>query len=293
MPRIHPTAVVDPGARLAGSCVIGPYCVVGPEVELGEDCELRSHVVVESHTRMGRGNVLFPFATVGGTPQDRKFRGEVTWCLIGNGNHFREHVTVHRGTGNGGGKTVIGNDNLLMVGAHVAHDCQIGDQVTIANEVMLAGHIHVEDHASIGGGAGLHHFVTVGTCAFVGAMARIPRDVPPFLIVEGHPAEVRGVNAIQMTRRGLSEAEIEAMKVAYRRIFGPRADRREQAFGDAIAAIRAEFPGVTAIARLCDDLVASAAGVHGRKLERARPDNKRTAVERTAGSASIGATPRE
>ncbi len=288
MPRIHPTAVVDPGARLASSCVIGPFCVVGPEVEIGEDCELRSHSVIESHTRMGHGNVVFPFATVGGTPQDRKFRGEATWCLIGDRNHFRENSTVHRGTANGGGKTVIGSDNLLMVGAHIAHDCVVGNQVTIANEVMLAGHIHIEDHVSIGGGAGIHHFATVGTCAFVGAMARIPRDVPPYMIIEGNPAEVRGVNSIQMSRRGFSEADIDAMKAAYRRLFGSRSERKDRSFIDAIAAIRAEFPGVAAIRKLCDDLEASAAGVHGRRLESARPDNKRSAVEHTAGAASIG-----
>ena len=288
MSRIHPTAVVDPGARLAPSVVVGPYCVIGPEVEIGEDCELRSHVVIESHTRMGRGNVFFPFATVGGTPQDRKFKGEVTWCLIGNGNHVREHATIHRGTQNGGGKTVLGNDNLVMVGAHIAHDCLIGNQVTLANEVMLAGHIHVEDHASIGGGAGVHHFATVGTCAFVGGMGRIPRDVTPYMIVEGNPAEVRGVNAIQMSRRGFSESDIDAMKAAFRRLFGSRAERQDRSFNDAIAAIRAEFPGVAPIRKLCDDLEASAAGVHGRRLESARPDNKRSAVERTAGAASIG-----
>ncbi|MBI1302663.1 MAG: acyl-ACP--UDP-N-acetylglucosamine O-acyltransferase [Phycisphaera sp.] len=272
MPSIHPTAVVDRTAELADDVCIGPWCVIGPKVSIGPRSILRNHVVVESHTRMGADNIVYPFATLGGTPQDRKYRGEETWCEIGDRNHFREQVTVHRGTATGGGATVIGNGNLLMVGVHVAHDCRIADEVTIANAVLLAGHVHVGTGATIGGNAAFHHFVTVGAASLVGGLARVTKDVPPYLIVEGSPARIRGHNQIQMTRRGASDAAIEAIRTAYRRLFceaGATMTVR-------IAELRAQFPAIQEVHELCDALLASAAGVHGRALERARTDDKRS-----------------
>ncbi len=272
MASIHPTAVIDSTAQVADDAVVGPWCVVGPKVTVGPRTILRNHVVIESHTRLGADNVLYPFSSIGGTPQDRKYRGEETWLEIGDRNHIREQVTIHRGTTTGGGATRIGDGNLLMVGAHVAHDCRLGNDITVANAVLFAGHVHVGDGATIGGNAAFHHFVTVGACALVGGLARVAKDVPPYLIVEGSPARIRGHNHIQMTRRGASERAIDAVRTAYRRLFceaGATMTTR-------IEELRAEFTDIAQVHELCDALVASAGGVHGRALERLRSDDKRS-----------------
>ncbi len=271
MPAIHPTAVVDASARIAGSARIGPYCVVGPEVVIGAETILYNHVTVQALTTIGQDNRIYPFAVIGADPQDRKYRGERAVCVIGDRNRIREHVTVHRGTSNGGWVTRIGDDNLIMVASHVAHDCRIGDFVTIANQVMLGGHVRVDDGANIGGGAGVHHFVTVGTCAFVGGMARISRDVPPYMIVEGNPAEVRAVNSIGMNRRGYDPADIEAVKDAFRRLYRENGS----SVADKLEELRRTYPRVEAVMRLCKALTAAADGVHGRALEVGRADDKR------------------
>ncbi len=272
MPSIHPTAVIDPSAELADDVVVGPWCVIGPKVEVGAGTILRSHVVVESHTRLGRDNVVYPFAALGGTPQDRKYRGEETWLEIGDRNHIREHVTIHRGTATGGGRTVMGDGNLVMASVHVAHDCVLGNDITIANAALLAGHVHIDDAATIGGGAAFHHFVSVGACALVGGLARVSRDVPPYLIIEGFPARIRGHNHIQMSRRGASEQAIDAVRTAYRRLFVEAG----AAMAARIEELRAQYPSVAEVHVLCDALLASAAGVHGRAREKDRPDDKRS-----------------
>ncbi|MBL9140945.1 MAG: acyl-ACP--UDP-N-acetylglucosamine O-acyltransferase [Phycisphaerae bacterium] len=270
---IHPTAVVDSSARVAATAHIGPWCVVGADVTLGDDTVLHSHVVVERQTHIGRGNEVFPFAYLGGTPQDKKFRGESTTCEIGDNNQIREHVTMHRGTSNGGGVTRLGNDNLIMGNVHIAHDCMIGNGCVIANNSMLAGHAVVHDFANVGGGAGIHHFVVIGTCAFVGAMARVSKDVPPFMIVEGNPAEVRGHNHIALSRRGFTEEDIEAMKEAYKRLF------REKG-GDLTEKVRGlmtQYAGSRSVEILCAAVTATASGVHGRALEGQRTDDRKAA----------------
>lgn len=271
MPLIHPTAVVDPTANLADSVVVGPYCIIGRHAVIGEGTILHNHVVIGPHTKVGRENLIHSFAVVGGDPQDKKFRGEETTCEIGDRNHIREHATIHRGTANGGGATKVGSDVLIMVGAHIAHDCQVGCHVILANQVMLAGHIIVEDGANIGGGTGVHHFATVGTCAMVGGLARISKDVPPFMIVEGNPAKVRGHNHVAMARRGFAETHIEAVKEAYKRLFRDNG----APMVDKLPSLCADYPDVPAIAQLCASLRASAEGVHGRAREALRQDNKR------------------
>ncbi|MAB83411.1 MAG: acyl-[acyl-carrier-protein]--UDP-N-acetylglucosamine O-acyltransferase [Phycisphaerae bacterium] len=271
---IHSTAIIDPSATIADSATIGPWCVIGPDVEIGADTELMNHVTVQKDTVIGRGNRFYPYTGIGIDPQDRKYDGERTTCEIGDENEIREHVTIHRGTGNGGGVTRIGHRNLLMVGCHVAHDCRLHDETVIANQVMLAGHVCVHDGASIGGGAGIHHFATVGSCAFVGGLARISRDVPPFMIVEGHPAEVRAVNSVALVRRGFSESDVEAIKDAFRRLFRNNGSTSEQ-----IGLLRSEHGSVPAIQMLCDALDASAEGTHGRALEAGRADDKWAKVE--------------
>lgn len=272
MAAIHPTSIIDSSAHVADTAKIGPYCVVGPDVEIGDGTVLHNHVTIEGPTVIGRHNVIFPFAVVGVDPQDRKFHGERTALEIGDRNTIREHVTIHRGTGNGGGVTRIGNGNLIMVGAHIAHDCWLGDDICIANQAMLAGHIRVEDGVNIGGGAGLHHFTTVGTCAFVAAMARVPKDVPPYMIVEGSPAEVRAINSIAMVRRGFDPEHIEAVKDAYKRLFRDNGAPMADKFID----LKQEYPHVPAVMQLCEALAAAADGVHGRSLENKRTDNKRS-----------------
>lgn len=270
----HPTAIVDPSAKIADSVEIGPYCVIGPEVVIGAGTVLHNHVIVQALTTIGEDNEIYPFSVLGADPQDRKFHGERAHCVIGSRNRIREHVTIHRGTANGGYYTRVGSDSLIMVAAHIAHDCQIADHVTIANQVMLAGHVRVEDGANIGGGTGVHHFVTIGTCSFVGAMARISQDVPPFMMVVGNPAEVRAVNSIAMNRLGFQPEDIEAVKDAYRRLFRDN----DTAMAEKLCALREAYPTMGAIKALCDALDATADGVHGRALEVQRADDKR-AVE--------------
>ncbi len=271
MHLIHPTAIIDPAAHLEEGVTVGPYCVIGPDVRIGAGTRLLNHVTIQQDTDIGRDNVIHPFAVLGADPQDLKYRGEKTALRIGDRNQIRELVTIHRGTGNGGAVTHVGSDNLIMGTVHVAHDCRIGDGVVIANAVMLAGHIHVEDHAIISGGAGLHHFVTVGTCAFIGGMARVPQDVPPYMLVEGSPAKPRKLNDVGLTRHGLGGTAIDALKDAFKRLY------RENgaAISEKIMDLRREYASVAEIARLCDALDASARGVHGRARELLRPDDKR------------------
>jgi UDP-N-acetylglucosamine acyltransferase len=274
MASIHPTAFVDSSARLADSVEVGPYCVIGPGVEIGARTRLHNHVTIQSLTTIGADNAIYPFSVIGADPQDRKFHGERTICEIGDRNTIREHVTVHRGTGNGGGVTRIGHDNLIMVAAHIAHDCFVSDGICIANQVMLAGHVRVEANANIGGGAGVHHFTTIGTYSFVGGLARVTKDVPPFMLVEGNPAEVRAINSIGMTRGGFVPAHVEAMKDAYKRLYRDNG----AAMSDEIAVLRRDHAGLPAIGVLCDAISATADGVHGRAREVSRPDDKRVAA---------------
>lgn len=283
MARVHPTAIVHSTARLAGTAEVGAYCIIGPEVTIGADTVLHSHVCVQGLTDIGERNVVYPFSVIGADPQDRKWNGEPTTCVIGSGNRIREHVTIHRGTPGGGGVTRIGDNNLLMVACHIAHDCVVGNDIVIANQVMAAGHARIEDGANIGGGAGLHHFVTVGTCAFVGGLARITKDVPPFMIVEGNPAEVRAINTIAMSRRGYAPDEIEAIKEAYRRLF------RENgaAMAEKLAILREEFQDRPAVQVLCRAMEATSVGIHGRALELMRTDNKRASIARATSAAPI------
>ncbi len=271
MSKIHPTAIIDPSAEIAASALIGPYCTIGPRVHIGQDCVLRCHVHITAMTKMGKGNEIHPYAILGGDPQDLKFHGEPTWLEMGEFNTIREHATVHRGTGNGGGVTRIGSHNLVMGNVHIAHDVVIGSHCIFANNAMLAGHVQIDDHANIGGGAGLHHFARVGYCGFVGAMSRASKDVPPFMLVEGNPAAIRGYNHVAMSRLGWSESELEAVKDAYKRTF--------RAKGGAIEAklesLLADYPHSKAIRKIVESVRATGEGLNGRSLESLRTDNKR------------------
>ncbi len=273
MQKIHPTAIIDPTAELAESVTVGPYCTIGPRVHIGEDCILRTHCHITSLTRMGRGNEIHPYAVVGGDPQDLKYHGEPTWLEMGDYNMIREHSTIHRGTGNGGGITRIGSHNLVMGNVHIAHDAIVGSHCIIANNAMLAGHVQLDDYANIGGGSGLHHFVHVGYCGFVGAMSRVSKDVPPFMVVEGSPASIRGYNNVAMSRIGMSEKEIEAVRDAYKRIYRLRGG----AGVTKIASLVRDWPTSKAIRRIADSVQAVNDGLNGRSLESKRTDDKRAA----------------
>lgn len=273
---VHHTAVVDPSAHIDPSAHVGPYCVIGPDVRIGPGTILHEHVCVRAMTEMGANNEVFPFAVLGAAPQDLKHRGEETRLCIGDGNTIREHATIHRGTAPGGGATTIGNRCLIMVGAHIAHDCALEDEVILANGVMLAGHCHVEFGATLAGAVAVHHFTTVGTLSFVGGMARIVKDVPPYLVVEGSPAEPRKVNTTALQRRGWAEREVDAVKSAYKALFRGREEPGEREPMRLVVARLREEPGQPEpVLRLCDFLERTASGVHGRWRESLRDDVRR------------------
>ncbi len=203
---VHPTAVVDPAARLGAGVEIGPYAVIGPEVEIGEGSRIGPHAVIDGRVRMGRRNRIFPGACIGLEPQDLKYDGAPTEVVLGDDNTIRECVTINRAT-HEGEQTRLGSGNLLMAYSHLGHNCQLGDRIVIANGVAVAGHVVIGDRAVIGGVLGIHQFVHIGGLAMVGGMSRIDRDVPPFTLVEGHPGRVRGLNRIGLRRNGLAERE--------------------------------------------------------------------------------------
>ncbi|MBF2037172.1 MAG: acyl-ACP--UDP-N-acetylglucosamine O-acyltransferase [Leptolyngbyaceae cyanobacterium T60_A2020_046] len=219
---IHPTAVVHPGATLHPSVKVGPYAVIGEKVTIGPDTEIGAHVVLDGHTEIGSGNKIFPGAAIGIEPQDLKYDGSVSLVKIGDNNRIREYVTINRAT-HAGEMTVVGDNNLLMAYVHVAHNCVIGNQVIIANAVALAGHVEVESNAVIGGVLGVHQFVHIGRYAMVGGMSRIDRDVPPYMIVEGSPCRVRGLNVVGLKRAGITTVHdgrfYRELKEAYRLLY--------------------------------------------------------------------------
>jgi UDP-N-acetylglucosamine acyltransferase len=217
--KIHPTAVVAPDVELADGVEIGPYTVIGPDVHIGENTVIGSHVVIEGHTDIGSRCRVFQFASIGVQPQDLKFRGEPTRVVIGNDNTIREFVTIHRATVSDIGVTIIGDRNLIMAYSHIAHNCKLGNHVIMVNAANLAGHIHVEDYAIIGGLTGVHQFTRIGAHCIIGGASAISKDVAPYLLVSGNRAKPHGLNLIGLKRRGFQENTIRALKDAYRLIF--------------------------------------------------------------------------
>lgn len=212
---VHPSAIVEEGATLGEGVRIGPFCHVGPEVVLGPNVELRSHVVVTGRTEIGEGSMVFSFAVVGEIPQDLKFGGEETRLVIGKRNRIREHVTMNPGTAHGGGVTRIGDDGLFMAGSHVAHDCQVGDRVIVVNQSALAGHCVIEDDVIIGGLCGVHQWVRIGRGAIIGAVTMVTKDVLPHGLVQGPRGHLDGLNLVGLKRKGVSRADITAMRAAF------------------------------------------------------------------------------
>lgn len=217
---IHPTAVIDPGARLGAGVQIGAFTLIGPDVVIGDGTHIGSHCSIQGPTRIGRDNRILGHAALGGEPQDKKFRGERSELVIGDRNTVREFVTINRGTGDGGGITSVGDDNWILAYAHIAHDCRVGSQVIFSNNATLAGHVDVGDHVILSGFVGIHQFCRVGAHAFIGMGALVNGDVPPFVMVAaGEYGRPRGVNSEGLKRRGFDGDRIAAIKRAYRALY--------------------------------------------------------------------------
>lgn len=213
--RIHPMAVVEEGATIAAGCTIGPFAVIGPEVTLGPGVTVKSHAVVTGWTDVGEGSVIFPFATVGEVPQDLKYQGERTRLTVGARCRIREGATLNTGTAGGGGVTRVGDDCLIMTGAHVGHDAQIGNRVILVNNVAIAGHCVLGDDVIVGGLSGVHQWVRIGRGAIIGAVTMVANDVIPYGLVQAPRGELDGLNLVGLKRRGVDRAEITALRAAY------------------------------------------------------------------------------
>jgi len=242
---IHPTAVIAADADLAADVAIGAYAVIGPGVGIGRGTTVGPHVVIEGLTRIGEDNRIFQFASVGADPQDKKYRGETTRLEIGDRNVIRECVTIHRGTVQDQGVTRIGNDNLLMACAHVAHDCVIGDQCVLANYAALAGHAHLDDWVIMGGFSGIHQFVQVGAHAFIANNAAVTRDVPPYVMTVGQPAGAHSINAEGLKRRGFTPEQVRNIRAAFRLLY--RSGLKLAEASQRIEALAAEQPELRAL----------------------------------------------
>lgn len=241
---IHPTAVVDPRAEIGPGTLIGPYCVIGPNVQIGPDCWLQHHISVNGPCRMGRGNRFFGFASIGEQTQDLKYKGEPTYLEVGDENTFREFVTVNRGTAPDA-RTVIGSRGNFLAYSHVAHDCTVGDGVIFSNNGTIAGHVEVGDFAVIGGLTAVHQFCRIGRNAITGGCSKIVQDVPPYMIADGNPAEVRGYNKIGLERHGFSEQVSKQIKEAYRIIYRSKLNLQQ-----AVETMRSELESSTEIEHL-------------------------------------------
>lgn len=253
---IHSSAVIAPSAELGSGVEVGPYAVIGPHVTIGENTWVGPHAVIEGRTTIGRANRIFQFASVGAIPQDKKYRGEDSQLIIGDHNAIREFATLHLGTAGGGMITQIGNHNLLMNYSHVAHDCQIGDNVVLANCATLAGHVTIEDYVTVGGLVAIHQFTRIGESALLAGGAMVSQDVPPYCIATGDRAHLNGLNLIGLKRRGWSTEELTLLKKAYRTLFAEGFPLKE-----AILRLREEYGVSAAIARLTTFLAESQRGV--------------------------------
>lgn len=246
---IHPTAVISESATIGENVTIGPFCVVDDNVTIGDGCILKSHVVVRGTTRIGKNNKFFQFSSIGEDCQDKKYAGEPTELIIGDDNEFREGVTVHRGTVQDEGVTIIGSRGLFMVNAHIAHDCVLGDDIIVANNCAIAGHVHIDDFVIVGGAVGIHQFCKIGAHAFLGAGGIILRDVPPFVMVSGHKNIPQGINSEGLKRRGFEKDEVLAIKRAYKVIY-----RNGNTIEEAIDALEAPATDHEGVARMVEFL---------------------------------------
>lgn len=256
-PQIHLQAVVAPGARLGPRVQIGAYAIVGEDVELGDGCVLHSHAVVQGPAKIGRNNVFHPFCSVGGDPQDWGYQGERTELTIGDGNTFREYVTVSRGTVKGGGKTTIGSENLFLASSHIGHDCHVGDNTLFVNCATLAGHVTVDDFATLGFASPVHQFCRVGRYAYIGASTVITQDVPPFsLVVTERETTCYGVNTVGLERKGFSSERLQALQSAFRLLLRSKLNTSQ-----ALAEMRNSLGGSADVAELIQFIETAERGI--------------------------------
>ena len=256
MTRLHPTAIVDSHAELDSEVEVGPYSVIGPGVKIGKGSKIHSHVAIQGRTTLGEHNTVFPFATVGSAPQDLKYRGEPSELIIGDRNTVREYVSLNPGTTGGGMVTRVGDQNLLMMYCHIAHDCTVGSCNVIANGATLGGHVVIEDFVIVGGLVGIHQFVRIGTGAILGAGSMVSKDVPPFCNATGDRARLRGLNVEGLKRRGTEPSVIEAIRKAYRVVFQSKLRTEE-----ALEAVRRDLPAIPEVEKFISFISQSERGV--------------------------------
>ncbi len=255
---IHPTAVVATTAEIDSSAEIGPYTVIEDNVKIGAGTVVKAHAVISGPTVIGSNNTIHSYATVGGAPQDSSYKGEPTELIIGDNNEIREYATIHRGTVHGGGKTIIGNNVLLMAYTHVAHDCRVDDHVIMANVATLAGHVEIGKHATLGGLVAVHQFCRVGCYSYIGGMSGISRDVPPYMLLAGtrKKTKLSGINKIGLRRAGFSKESIQHLDSAFRTVF-----RTEELLKkDAFAVVKEQFPDTEEVLYLVEFLENSKRG---------------------------------
>jgi UDP-N-acetylglucosamine acyltransferase len=263
---VHPTAIIDPAATIGEDVQIGPYCIIGPGVALGDRCRLQHHVTLQGPSVIGPDNVFYAYTSIGQQTQDLKYKGEPTHLRIGEGNCFREFVTVHRGTAVGS-CTVIGNGGNFLAYSHVAHDCLVGDRVIFSNNGTLAGHVEVGDCAVIGGLTAIHQFCRIGRHAITGGCSKIVQDVPPFMIADGNPARVRGINQIGLERHGFTAESVRQIREAYKLLY-----RSEFNVNQAVAQIREKLSGSPEIEHLLTFIETSSRGIIRRQVGAAKEE---------------------
>jgi UDP-N-acetylglucosamine acyltransferase len=252
---VHPTAVIHPKAQIGPDCEIGPYCVIGEHVELGARCRLHSHVVIDGHTRLGQGNEVFPFASLGLKTQDLKWHGGLTRTEIGDHNTFREYVTVHSATGDGEA-TVVGSHNHILAYCHIAHNVRLGNHIIMSNVATLAGHVTVEDAAVIGGLAAIHQFCHIGKVSMIGGCSKVVQDVMPFMVVDGNPGETRTINKVGMERNGVAAEAQTALRQAFKILL-----REGLTIPNALARIEQELPALPEVKHLVQFVRTSERGI--------------------------------
>ena len=253
---IHPTAIIGNNVNLGNNIEIGPYCIIEDDASIGDHCVLKSFATVGQFTQLGEGNIIFPHACIGLGPQDLKYQGEKTVAIIGNNNVFREYTTVHRGTNHGGGTTQIGDNNLFMIGAHVAHDCLVGNKNIFANQGTLAGHVTIGSFSTIGAFSAVHQFCRVGDYAFIGGFSVITQDALPYIKSVGNRAKIYGVNAIGLERQGFTPQELNDLRQAYRILF-----LKKMKLVEALEKLKAEFESAARVQYLVKFIEESERGI--------------------------------
>ena len=253
--QIHPSTLVDPSGEIGAGTIIGPYCVIAPEVMLGENCWLQHHVTLCGPMRAGARNKFYAYCSIGQQTQDLKYQGEPTYLEIGDDNTFREFVTINRST-TGEGKTRVGSRGNFLAYSHIGHDCTVGDEVVFSNNGTLAGHVQVGNHAVMGGLTAVHQFCRIGRFAITGGCAKIVQDVPPFMIADGNPAEIRGVNLVGLERKGFTPESVKWIKEAFRLIYRSKYNTRQ-----AVNAVRKELPQTEEIMQIIEFIEQSERGI--------------------------------